>query len=222
MLLDRGWGKAPQPHSGEDDKDIRITIRQIVESKDDRHRPAAQRLGPAAEQRAYGGISTTASSRAANVSAVSLFAPYFRRRNGPNARVDRATKRMRQVSKRPGDQKGEQNHTAVKTVKSAPASRIAAAELTGGTAHLTRKMTCGGSGVGAVRLDEASLGVAGMRHDRPPVVWKPRRTIAFLTETAFQGLPLQLLMPRRSSSAAATGRSFRLGCARRQIAGACP
>src|SRR5258705_8097759 len=24
-LLDRGWGKAPQPHTGEDDKDIRIT-----------------------------------------------------------------------------------------------------------------------------------------------------------------------------------------------------
>ena len=60
-LLDRGWGKAPQPHTGEDDKDIRITIRNITESKDDRHRPAAQRLGPAAEQRAYGGISTTAS-----------------------------------------------------------------------------------------------------------------------------------------------------------------
>ena len=26
MLLDRGWGKAPQPHTGEDDKDIRVTI----------------------------------------------------------------------------------------------------------------------------------------------------------------------------------------------------
>lgn len=25
-LLDRGWGKAPQPHTGEDDKDIRVTI----------------------------------------------------------------------------------------------------------------------------------------------------------------------------------------------------
>ena len=50
--------------------------------------------------------------------------------------------------------------------------------------------------------DEAALGVAGMRHDGPPIVWKPRPTIAFLTETAFQGLPLQLLMPRRSSSAA--------------------
>jgi len=32
-LLDRGWGKAPQPHTGEDDKNIRITIRQIVESR---------------------------------------------------------------------------------------------------------------------------------------------------------------------------------------------
>jgi hypothetical protein len=33
-LFDRGWGKAPQPHTGEDDKDIRITIRQIVEGRD--------------------------------------------------------------------------------------------------------------------------------------------------------------------------------------------
>ena len=33
-LFDRGWGKAPQPHTGEDDKDIRITIRQIVEGGD--------------------------------------------------------------------------------------------------------------------------------------------------------------------------------------------
>jgi hypothetical protein len=33
-LLDRGWGKAPQPHSGEDGGDIRITIRQILESGD--------------------------------------------------------------------------------------------------------------------------------------------------------------------------------------------
>jgi hypothetical protein len=49
--------------------------------------------------------------------------------------------------------------------------------------------------------DEGALGT-GMCHDGPPAVWKPRRTIAFLTETAFQGLPLQLLMPRRSSSAA--------------------
>jgi hypothetical protein len=24
-LLDRGWGKAPQPHTGEDDEDIRVT-----------------------------------------------------------------------------------------------------------------------------------------------------------------------------------------------------
>ena len=30
-LFDRGWGKAPQPHAGEDGKDIRITIQQIVE-----------------------------------------------------------------------------------------------------------------------------------------------------------------------------------------------
>lgn len=32
LLLDRGWGKAPQPHTGgEDDKDIHVTIRQIIE-----------------------------------------------------------------------------------------------------------------------------------------------------------------------------------------------
>jgi hypothetical protein len=29
-LLDKGWGKAPQPHTGEDDKNICITIRQII------------------------------------------------------------------------------------------------------------------------------------------------------------------------------------------------
>jgi hypothetical protein len=33
-LLDRGWDKPTQPHTGEDDKDIRITIRQIVEGGD--------------------------------------------------------------------------------------------------------------------------------------------------------------------------------------------
>ena len=33
-LLDRGWGRAPQPHTGEDGEgDIRITIRTIVEGK---------------------------------------------------------------------------------------------------------------------------------------------------------------------------------------------
>ena len=34
ILLDRGWGRAPQPHASEDDKDIRITVRQIVEGKE--------------------------------------------------------------------------------------------------------------------------------------------------------------------------------------------
>ena len=34
ILLDRGRGKPAQPHTGEDDKDIRITIRQIVEGGD--------------------------------------------------------------------------------------------------------------------------------------------------------------------------------------------
>ena len=32
-LLDRGWGKAPQPHTGEDNKDIRVTVRNIVEER---------------------------------------------------------------------------------------------------------------------------------------------------------------------------------------------
>jgi hypothetical protein len=34
ILLDRGWGKPAQLHTGEDDKDIRVTIRNIVESRD--------------------------------------------------------------------------------------------------------------------------------------------------------------------------------------------
>jgi hypothetical protein len=33
-LLDRGWGKAAQPHIGEDGGDITITIREILESGD--------------------------------------------------------------------------------------------------------------------------------------------------------------------------------------------
>ena len=33
ILLDRGWGKPAQPHTGEDDKDIRVTIRNITEGK---------------------------------------------------------------------------------------------------------------------------------------------------------------------------------------------
>ena len=31
ILLDRGWGKPPQAHTGEGDGDIRISIRQIIE-----------------------------------------------------------------------------------------------------------------------------------------------------------------------------------------------
>ena len=34
ILLDRGWGKAPQPHAGEDGKDIRVTIRKMFEGGD--------------------------------------------------------------------------------------------------------------------------------------------------------------------------------------------
>jgi hypothetical protein len=29
-LLDRGWGKAPQQHTGEDGKEIRVTIRKMI------------------------------------------------------------------------------------------------------------------------------------------------------------------------------------------------
>jgi hypothetical protein len=35
ILLDRGWGRAPQPHVGEDGGDLRITIGKIVEGGDD-------------------------------------------------------------------------------------------------------------------------------------------------------------------------------------------
>jgi hypothetical protein len=31
ILLDRGWGRAPQVHSGEDGGDIRVIIRQIID-----------------------------------------------------------------------------------------------------------------------------------------------------------------------------------------------
>jgi hypothetical protein len=32
ILLDRGWGKAPQAHASEDDGDLRITIMQMFEA----------------------------------------------------------------------------------------------------------------------------------------------------------------------------------------------
>jgi hypothetical protein len=32
ILLDRGWGKAPQQLVGEDGGDIKVTIRQIIET----------------------------------------------------------------------------------------------------------------------------------------------------------------------------------------------
>ena len=31
ILLDRGWGRAPQPHAGGDGNDIRVTVRQIID-----------------------------------------------------------------------------------------------------------------------------------------------------------------------------------------------
>ena len=35
ILLDRGWGKAPQAHTGEDDGEIQVSIRRIVECRDE-------------------------------------------------------------------------------------------------------------------------------------------------------------------------------------------
>ena len=34
ILLDRGWGRAPQPHTGEGGKDVRVVIRQVAEETD--------------------------------------------------------------------------------------------------------------------------------------------------------------------------------------------
>jgi hypothetical protein len=34
-LLDRGWGKAIQPHTGEEGGDIRVVIRQIVDGAEE-------------------------------------------------------------------------------------------------------------------------------------------------------------------------------------------
>ena len=36
ILLDRGWGKAIQPHTGEEGGDIRVTIRHILEHIDEK------------------------------------------------------------------------------------------------------------------------------------------------------------------------------------------
>ena len=33
ILLDRGWGRPNQPHTGADGQDIRVTIRTIIEGK---------------------------------------------------------------------------------------------------------------------------------------------------------------------------------------------
>jgi hypothetical protein len=35
MLLDRGWGKAIQPHINEDGGDIHVVIRQIIDSAEE-------------------------------------------------------------------------------------------------------------------------------------------------------------------------------------------
>jgi hypothetical protein len=40
-LFDRGWGKAPQPHTGEDDKDIGSRSGRIVDRRDKHWRRAA-------------------------------------------------------------------------------------------------------------------------------------------------------------------------------------
>jgi hypothetical protein len=41
ILLDRGWGRAAQAHTGEDGGDIRVVIRQIVEGTDVDVEPSA-------------------------------------------------------------------------------------------------------------------------------------------------------------------------------------
>ena len=35
ILLDRGWGKPPQAHTGEEGGEIRVVIRQIIERRDE-------------------------------------------------------------------------------------------------------------------------------------------------------------------------------------------
>ena len=35
ILLDRGWGRPPQAHTGQDDGSIRVSIRQIIERGDE-------------------------------------------------------------------------------------------------------------------------------------------------------------------------------------------
>jgi hypothetical protein len=43
MLLDRGWGKAPQNHTGSDGEgDIRVTIRHIIEGKGESFAPQSK------------------------------------------------------------------------------------------------------------------------------------------------------------------------------------
>jgi hypothetical protein len=120
-LLDRGWGKPAQPYTGEDDKDIRITIRQIVEGGDkDRRRSAVQRIGRAAAQGACGGILTVAIYPDLRMPrAASPFCPLVDRRNCPNAHAARATKRMPQVSRPPN---GEDQRLAVVSSGQLPAA----------------------------------------------------------------------------------------------------
>jgi hypothetical protein len=70
---------------------------------------AIQRLAPAAAQRRLWGHldrHTAICPHRRMPRAASLFAPYFRRRNGPSSRTASATKRMRQVSKLPSGKKG--------------------------------------------------------------------------------------------------------------------
>ena len=35
ILLDRGWGKPPQAHTGEEGGEIRVVIRQIIDSAEE-------------------------------------------------------------------------------------------------------------------------------------------------------------------------------------------
>jgi hypothetical protein len=45
-LLDRGWGKAPQEHTGEGGGDIRVTIRQIIVNADENDMKVIEQLEP--------------------------------------------------------------------------------------------------------------------------------------------------------------------------------
>ena len=83
ILLDRGWGKPPQPHTGEYDKDIRINVRKspraaISIDVDVRHSTAGAGRRTAAPVAA---IDRHTAICPDPPRAASLFVPYFGRRS---------------------------------------------------------------------------------------------------------------------------------------------